>query len=248
MTNGTSSAAKNVGIGMTPDQLAFFIKYYNDEEFRKKVDADKSINWKIEGQIYGFKQQGLDNINALIAEYNKAIPHWRSDKKASLLEADHKIPLSEESKKAFTQGSFEGRVTFEGVTFYVTMAGGEIVSAIKVSNTAEKSIQETPKTWTSTDKYVGETANAIEAKYPGKVVDVNKKVYRADGTPLTDYDIELNNAIIQVKQGGGKGATKQAINTASSTSKEVIVYLPDQNTCVAVVKGLQKEGFKVFTN
>lgn len=105
-----------------------------------------------------------------------------------------------------------------------------------------------PKTWTSTDKYVGETANAIEAKYPGKVVDVNKKVYRADGTPLTDYDIELNNAIIQVKQGGGKGATKQAINTASSTSKEVIVYLPDQNTGAAVVKGLQKEGFKVFTN
>ncbi|OPX41833.1 hypothetical protein CLHUN_42990 [Ruminiclostridium hungatei] len=106
----------------------------------------------------------------------------------------------------------------------------------------------TPKTWTSTDKYVGETANAIEAKYPGKVVDVNKKVYRADGTPLTDYDIELNNAIIQVKQGGGKGATKQAINTASSTSKEVIVYLPDQNPGAAVVKGLQKEGFKVFTN
>jgi hypothetical protein len=52
----------------------------------------------------------------------------------------------------------------------------------------------TSKTWTSTDKYVGETANAIEAKYPGKVVDINKKVYRADGTPLTDYDIELNNS------------------------------------------------------
>lgn len=106
----------------------------------------------------------------------------------------------------------------------------------------------TSKTWTSTDKYVGETANAIEAKYPGKVVDVNKKVYKADGTPLTDYDIELDNAIIQVKQGGGKGATKQAINTASSTSKEVIIYLPDQNSGAAVVKGLQNEGFKVFTN
>ena len=111
-----------------------------------------------------------------------------------------------------------------------------------------KGIEGAVKTWASTDKYVGETANAIEAKYPGKVVDVNKKVYRADGTPLTDYDIEFNNAIIQVKQGGGKGATKQAINTASSTSKEVIVYLPDQNAGAAVVKGLQKEGFKVFTN
>lgn len=104
------------------------------------------------------------------------------------------------------------------------------------------------KTWTSADKYVGETANAIEVKYPGKVVDVNKKVFRADGTPLTDYDIELDNAIIQVKKGGGKGTTKQAINTAPSTRKEVIVYLPDQNPSAAVVKWLQKEGFNVFTN
>ncbi|KWX81114.1 hypothetical protein AMQ83_35080 [Paenibacillus riograndensis] len=104
------------------------------------------------------------------------------------------------------------------------------------------------RTFTSTDKYVGETANAIEARYPGKVVDVNKKVYRQDGTPLTDYDIELDNAIIQVKQGGGKGATRQAINTATSTSKEVVVYLPDQSPNSAVVKGLQKEGFRVFTN
>jgi RHS repeat-associated protein len=104
------------------------------------------------------------------------------------------------------------------------------------------------RTFTSTDKYVGETANAIEKRYPGKVVDVNKKIYRADGTPLTDYDIELDNAIIQVKQGGGKGSTRQAINTATSTSKEVIVYLPDQSPSSAVVKGLQKEGFQVFTN
>ncbi|QTH45390.1 hypothetical protein J4772_13835 [Cohnella sp. LGH] len=65
---------------------------------------------------------------------------------------------------------------------------------------------------------------------------------------MTDYDIELDNAIIQVKQGGGKGATRQAINTASSTNKEVIVYLPDQRSNSAVVKGLQKEGFQVFTS
>lgn len=104
------------------------------------------------------------------------------------------------------------------------------------------------RTFISTDKYVAETANAIEARYPGKVVDVNKKVYRADGTPLTDYDIELDNAIIQVKQGGGKGATRQAINTASSTNKEVIVYLPNQISNSAVVKGLQKEAFQVFTS
>lgn len=121
----------------------------------------------------------------------------------------------------------------------------EATQARKTSSTERTS---NVRSFISTDKYVGETANAIEARYPGKVVDVNKKVYRDDGTPLTDYDIELDNAIIQVKQGGGKGATRQAMNTASSTNKEVIVYLPNQISNSAVVKGLQKEGFQVFTS
>nr|WP_154983735.1 WXG100 family type VII secretion target [Paenibacillus xylanexedens] len=122
------------------------------------------------------------------------------------------------------------------------------VEAGEVRKTSSTERTSNVRTFISTDKYVGETANAIEARYPGKVVDVNKKVYRDDGTPLTDYDIELDNAIIQVKQGGGKGATRQAINTASSTNKEVIVYLPNQISNSAVVKGLQKEGFQVFTS
>ncbi|WP_366294977.1 WXG100 family type VII secretion target [Paenibacillus sp. AN1007] len=122
------------------------------------------------------------------------------------------------------------------------------LEAAEVRKTSSTERTSNVRTFISTDKYVGETANAIEARYPGKVVDVNKKVYRDDGTPLTDYDIELDNAIIQVKQGGGKGATRQAINTASSTNKEVIVYLPNQISNSAVVKGLQKEGFQVFTS
>ena len=65
----------------------------------------------------------------------------------------------------------------------------------------------TSKMFTSSDKYVGETANAIEFKFPGKVVDVNKNVYRYDGTKLTDFDIELDSVVIQVKSGGGKGLT-----------------------------------------
>ena len=85
-------------------------------------------------------------------------------------------------------------------------------------------------------------------KYPGKVVDVNKKVYRPNGKPLTGYDIELDNAVIQVKNGSGAGATRQALGTAISTSKEVIVYLPEQKMSAHVVRGLQREGFKVFND
>ncbi|KGE19584.1 hypothetical protein PWYN_09730 [Paenibacillus wynnii] len=149
------------------------------------------------------------------------------------------------SRRLSQSGSSVALTTPEGVRITVKNSLGTEIQKIdfgKAEGTGDV------RTFTSADKYVGETANAIEVKYPGKVVDVNKKVYRPDGTPLTDYDIELDNAIIQVKQGGGKGSTRQAINTASSTNKEVIVYLPDQSPNSAVVKGLQKEGFSVFTN
>ena len=85
-------------------------------------------------------------------------------------------------------------------------------------------------------------------KYSGKVVDMDKKIYRVNEKPITDYDIELDNAIIQVKSGTGKKATPQAIKTVSTTSKEVIVYLPEQKMSAHVVKGLEKEGFKVFND
>jgi len=103
------------------------------------------------------------------------------------------------------------------------------------------------RTFTSADKYVGETANAIEAKYPGKVVDVNKIVKDSIGRILTDYDIELDNFIIQVKSGTAKGLTSQIQNTAASTGKTVIGYTPDLNPSSAVVKGVQKAGYNVFT-
>jgi RHS repeat-associated protein len=105
-----------------------------------------------------------------------------------------------------------------------------------------------PRTFTSPDKYVGETANAIEAKYPGKVVDVNKITHRSDGTILTDFDIELNNIVIQVKAGTAKGLTSQITKTTTGTAKEVIGYAPDLSPSSALVKNANKQGIKVFTS
>jgi len=76
-----------------------------------------------------------------------------------------------------------------------------------------ESIEGTSKTFTFSEKYVGEIANVIESKFPGIVVDVNKDVYRPYGTKLTDFDIELDNVVIQVKSGGGKGLTSQLLKT-----------------------------------
>jgi len=54
-------------------------------------------------------------------------------------------------------------------------------------------------------------------------------VHRTEGTILTDFDIELDNIVIQVKSGSGKGLTSQMIETATGTQKLVIRYTPDLN-------------------
>ena len=70
--------------------------------------------------------------------------------------------------------------------------------------------------FTSKDPLVGELATQIEKEVPGKVIAVNKKVYRDDGSVLTDLDIELDNIVIQVKSGGEK-------------MKSVILISPSEN-------------------
>ncbi len=54
-------------------------------------------------------------------------------------------------------------------------------------------------------------ATQIEQSIPGRVTSVNKVIYRLDGSILTDLDIELDNIVIQVKTGDGKGLTKQLV-------------------------------------
>lgn len=96
-------------------------------------------------------------------------------------------------------------------------------------------------------KYVGETANEIEKKFPGRVVGVEINVFRSDGSLLTDLDIELSNVVIQVKSGSGKKLTRQLVNTQTGTTKFVIGYTPDLKPSSAVVRGAKAMGFEVFT-
>jgi hypothetical protein len=100
----------------------------------------------------------------------------------------------------------------------------------------------------SPDKCVGETANAIEAEFPGRVEAINRPVYRSDGSILTDLDIELDTTVIQVKTGTGKGLTSQMARTATGTSKTVIGYTPDLNPSSALVTGAKAAGYDVLTS
>ncbi|MFJ3898389.1 RHS repeat-associated core domain-containing protein [Streptomyces sp. NPDC090083] len=97
-----------------------------------------------------------------------------------------------------------------------------------------------PRTFTSDDPLVGDVATEIEAKYPGLVKDVNVPVQRPDGSTLTDFDIELKNAVIQVKAGPGKGAGAQVTRTQEGTDKPVIVYGPKLRP--SVIKEVNSRG------
>lgn len=83
------------------------------------------------------------------------------------------------------------------------------------------------RTFTSDDKHVGDVANKIEEAYPGHVVGVNVPVRDTAGNMVTDADILLKNAVIQVKSGGGKGMTSQLQRTEQATGLPTLGYGPD---------------------
>jgi hypothetical protein len=183
-----------------------------------KVSSERRLNPETLGALRDYCTEKAQKVAA--GGYNK----WAQENKATI-EGIGKI--------------------LEGILILVVAkigSSGSIGNTIKdVSEGAET------KTFTSSDKYVGETANAIEAKYPNRVVDVNKDVFRPNGTKLTDFDIELDTVVIQVKSGSGKGLTAQMAESTTGTTKTVIGYCPDLNTSSALVRGAKAAGFDVFT-
>ncbi|WP_371528952.1 DUF6531 domain-containing protein [Streptomyces sp. NBC_01283] len=93
------------------------------------------------------------------------------------------------------------------------------------------------------DPLVPELADEIHARYPGHMKAQGVDIVGADGKPLTDFDIVTGNAVVQVKDGSGKGALKQALNTQSLTDYPVIVYLPKGRG--SVIKSLEEAGIMV---
>jgi hypothetical protein len=82
-----------------------------------------------------------------------------------------------------------------------------------------------PHTFTSDDPYVAQLANAIEARYPGHVQNIN---FIRGGVEI---DIETANAIIEVKGGNGSGLGRQITarlaGPPNPTEKPVIGYSPN---------------------
>lgn len=96
------------------------------------------------------------------------------------------------------------------------------------------------------DPLVGEIANAIEAECPGRVVDVNTVVYRSDGSIRTDLDIVLDDMIIQVKQGGGKGIVRQMMESQDYSGKTTIGFVTKPKK--TIVNNAENQGYKIFAD
>jgi RHS repeat-associated protein len=102
------------------------------------------------------------------------------------------------------------------------------------------------RTFQSADPLVGKIATSIEEMYPGHVVGVNVPLYNSAGKLVTDADILLQNAILQIKSGGGKGLADQLARTQLATSLPVIGFGPTLKG--SVVAQVQREGGYVTTN
>jgi len=94
--------------------------------------------------------------------------------------------------------------------------------------------------FTSKDPLVGELANTIESQFPGLVKGVNVPLRDAQGKLVTDADILLDNAVLQVKSGNARGLPGQLLRTESATDLPVIGFAP--NGRAGTLRAAEKNG------
>ncbi|ATQ70955.1 RHS repeat-associated core domain-containing protein (plasmid) [Methylosinus trichosporium OB3b] len=140
-------------------------------------------------------------------------------------------------KAAIAAGALTGyaydsvRILAEGAVYAAPVIIGRVATAAQIIGS---------RTFTSGDPLVADLANEIEAAYPGHVVGVNVPIRDTAGQLVTDADIQLQNAIIQVKSGGGKGLTSQVLRTEQATGMPTIGYGPSLKP--SVVRSIEQAG------
>jgi len=147
------------------------------------------------------------------------------------------------SRLGATGGEMLGENAFTG-----PLAGGRAAQrgGVEVGEAGGNSVS---RVFTSTDPIVGQTATTIDQVLPGAVKNVNVPIRNNNVGLSSDADIMLKNGdVIEVKSGGGKGATTQVANQTKiiGNSGELIVYGPDLKQ--SVIKGIQNSGTKVFVS
>jgi RHS repeat-associated protein len=108
------------------------------------------------------------------------------------------------------------------------VAAGTLEAAEGVTAGTLEAAEGAARTFTSADPLVGQLATKIEAMYPGHVVGVNSPLVGASGELLTDADILLQNAVIQVKSGkSAQGLLLQLQKSEGATGLPSIGFGPN---------------------
>jgi len=127
---------------------------------------------------------------------------------------------------------------------YVARAVGVAFVAAKE---ALSGVSSTARAFSSTDPLVASLANKIESLYPGHVVGVNVPLRDAAGNLLTDADILLKNAVIQVKSGGSaQGLLRQLQRSEAATGLPSVGFAP--NLPANSLRALSQQGGLVTGN
>lgn len=99
--------------------------------------------------------------------------------------------------------------------------------------------------FTSADAHVADAANAVEAAFRGRVVDVNVMRTMSNGLSR-EVDIDLGNLFVQVKSGNARGLTGQIGKTQSSSGVQTIGYPPD--ITAAALKNAASQGIPILSS
>jgi hypothetical protein len=208
-----SPAGEDAEGGITPTQWWQLVSAMNPFEQLPVADVTQHVIQAVQNRNGGdYAKQWY--LSGSIAEISKVDPRMRAQ----------------------TPDGKNGEADRRKVALAVVMAAIPGLKAAQAA-TAPKVVA---RTFTSADPLVAELANAIEKAYPGHVVGVNVPLYDAAGNLVTDADILLKNAVIQVKSGAGKGLTSQLARTQAATTLPVIGYGPALGG--SVVRGILRAG------
>jgi hypothetical protein len=98
------------------------------------------------------------------------------------------------------------------------------------------------------DTFTAEAANKIEEAMPGSVKEIERVIYRPNGTEATDLDIELEHHVIEAFKGGGGKTTHVLERTIPNSGGREVILLGKGKISPHMEKELASNGVRSFDN
>ncbi len=128
-----AASGSSNGPKVTPSKIPLKVAVMVDKGLDAKIRKDISVNWRLEGQVTGFKQQGASLLNGIWnASGNSGEPFVVKEKHPFLLQ----------NQKTYTENKLLGKIGFEATTTIALMGAGEAINvSAKGAAVTSKSLQ-----------------------------------------------------------------------------------------------------------